>query len=132
MLLIIEILVYVCIAAMTVFYLKTTNKAQLTKISDFIVSGLILSLIIIQIFNPILSQQILYSDPPMVLICIGAILALVLIYVITRTVGLSIDAQEYARVCTLSGMFIVFGVIFCVILIDLPETEWIYIECLSL
>ena len=123
MLLIIEIFVYVCIAAMTVFYLKTTNKAQLTKISDFIASGLILSLIIIQIFNPILSQQTLYSDPPMALICIGAILVLALIYLITRIAISSTDTQEYARKATLSAMFIMFGVIFCVILVDLPETK---------
>ena len=119
---IIEILVYVCITAMTVFYVNVMNKAQLTKRSDFISSGLILSLIITQIFNPI-SSQTRDSNPPMALICIGAILALAIIYVLTRIVKSSTDTQEYARIFTLSGMFIVFGVIFCVILIDLPETQ---------
>lgn len=123
MLLIIEILVYVGIAAMTVFYLRAMNKAQLTKIPDFIFSGLILALIIIQIFNPLLSQQILYSDPPMALICIGAILVLALIYLTTRIAISSTDTQKYARKATLSAIFIVFGVIFFFILIDLPETK---------
>ncbi len=119
---IIEILVYVCIAAMTLFYVNVMHKAQLTKISDFISSGLILSLIITQIFNPI-SSQTWDSNPPIVLICIGAIFALALIYIITRVAGSSLDTQEYTRAATLAGMFIVFGVIFCVILIDLPETQ---------
>ena len=119
---IIEILVYVCIAAMTLFYLNVMHKAQLTKISDFISSGLILSLIIIQIFNPI-SSQTWDSNPPIALICIGAIFALAFIYVITRITEVSTDTQEYARIAALSGMFIVFGVILCVILIDFPETQ---------
>lgn len=119
---IIEILVYVCIAAMTVFYVNVMNKAQLTKRSDFISSGLILSLIITQIFNPI-SSQTRDSNPPMALICIGAILALALIYVVTRIATSSTDTQEYARISTLSGIFIVLGAIFCLILIDLPETK---------
>ena len=119
---IIEVLVYVCIASMMVFYVNVMNKAQLTKISDFISPGLILFLIIIQILNPI-SSQTRDSNPPMALICIGAILALALIYVVTRIATSSIDTQEYARISTLSAMFIVFGAIFCLILIDLPETK---------
>ena len=98
------------------------NKAQLTKISDFISPGLILFLIIIQIFNPI-SSQTQDANLPMALICIGAILALALIYIITRIATSSTDTQEYARISTLSAMFIVFGAIFCLILIDLPETK---------
>ena len=117
-----EILVYVCIASIMVFYVNVMNKAQLAKRSDFISLGLILSLIIIQIFNPI-SSQIRDSNLPMALICIGAILTLALIYVITRIATSSADIQEYARISTLSAMFIVFGTIFCVILIDLPETK---------
>lgn len=120
--LIIEVFVYVCIASIMVFYVNVMNKAQLTKISDFIFPGLILFLIITQIFNPI-SSQTRDANPPMALICIGAILALALIYVITRITTSSTDTQEYARISTLSAMFIVFGTIFCVILIDLPETE---------
>ena len=119
---IIEVLVYVCIASMMVFYVNVMNKAQLTKISDFISPGLILFLIITQILNPI-SSQTRDSNLPMALICIGAILALALIYVVTRIATSSTDTQEYARISTLSGMFIVFGAIFCLILIDLPETK---------
>lgn len=119
---IIEAFVYVCIASIMVFYVNVMNKAQLTKISDFIFPGLILSLIIIQIFNPI-SSQTRDSNLPMALICIGAILTLVLIYVITRIATSSTDTQEYARMSTLLAMFIVFGAIFCLILIDLPETK---------
>lgn len=119
---IIEILVYVCIAIMTLFYVNVMHKAQLTKRIDFISSGLILSLIIIQIFNPISSQTSNFT-PPIALICIGAIFALALIYIITRVAGSSLDTQEYTRGATLAGMFIVFGVILCVILIDLPETQ---------
>ena len=87
---------------MTVFYVNVMNKAQLTKISDFIFPGLILSLIITQIFNPI-SSQTRDSNLPMALICIGAILALALIYVVTRIATSSTDTQEYARISTLSG-----------------------------
>lgn len=119
---IIEVFVYVCIASIMVFYVNVMNKAQLTKISDFISPGLILFLIIIQIFNPI-SSQTRDSNLPMALICIGAILTLALIYVITRIATSSTDTQEYARIATLSGIFIVFGAIFCLILIDLPETK---------
>lgn len=118
----IEVFVYVCIASIMVFYVNVMNKAQLTKISDFISPGLILFLIIIQIFNPI-SSQTRDSNLPMALICIGAILTLVLVYVITRIATSSTDTQEYARIATLSGIFIVFGAIFCLILIDLPETK---------
>lgn len=119
---IIEILVYVCIAIMTLFYVNVMHKAQLTKRIDFISSGLILSLIIAQIFNPI-SSQIGNTDLSMALICIGAILTLAFIYIITRIAGVSTDTQEYARIATLSGIFVVFGAILCVILIDLPETQ---------
>ena len=119
---IIEVFVYVCIASIMVFYVNVMNKAQLIKRSDFIFPGLILSLIIIQIFNPI-SSQTRDSNLPMALICIGAILTLLLIYVITQIATSSTDTQEYARISTLSGMFIVFGAIFCLILIDLPETK---------
>ena len=119
---IIEILVYVCIAIMTLFYVNVMHKAQLTKRIDFISSGLILSLIITQIFNPISSQTSDFN-PPIALICIGAIFALTLIYIITRGAGSSLDTQEYTRAATLTGMFIVFGAILCVILIDLPETQ---------
>ena len=73
-------------------------------------------------FNPILSQ-IQNSNAPMALICIGAILVLALIYILTRIAGASVDTQEYTRTLTLWGMFIVFGAILCVILIDFPETQ---------
>ena len=119
---IIEVFVYVCIASIMVFYVNVMNKAQLTKRSDFISPGLILFLIITQMFNPI-SSQTRNSNPPTALICIGAILALALIYVITRIATSSTDTQEYARISTLSAMFIVFGAIFCLILIDLPKTK---------
>ncbi len=120
--LIIEGLVYVCIASLIIFFLNVINKAQLAKGSDFIYSGVILFLISIQIFRPI-SSQTLDTDPPMALICIGAILVLTLIYVLVRVVGASTDTQEYARVSTLLGMFIVFSVIFCMTLMELPETQ---------
>lgn len=119
---IIEIFIYVCITSIMVFYVNVMNKVQLTKRFDFISPGLILFLIIIQIFNPI-SSQTRDSNLPMALICIGAILTLALIYVITRIATSSTDTQEYARISTLSAMFIVCGAIFCLILIDLPETK---------
>ena len=107
---------------MMIFYVNVMHKAQLTKISDFISPGLILSLIIIQIFNPI-SFQTWDSNPPIALICIGTIFAFALIYIITRVAESSLDMQEYARATTFVGTFIVFGALLCVILIDLPETE---------
>ncbi len=125
---IIEILVYVCIASMMVFCANVMRKKGLFKKSDFLYFCVLLTLIISQIiitaliFRPILPQTG-DSNPPIILICIGAILALALIYVITRIVDSSTETHEYARTLTLWAMFIALGASFCGILIWLPETE---------
>ena len=125
---IIEIFVYVCIVSMMAFCANVKRKKGLLKKLDFIYFSVLLTLIISQIiitvliFSPILPQTE-DSNPPIILICIGAIFALALIYVITRVVESSTETHEYARKFTLSAMFIMLGVSFCGILIWFPETE---------
>ena len=124
----IEIFVYVCIASMVVFCANVMRKKGLLKKLDFIYFSLLLTLIISQIiitaiiFSPILPQTGDFN-PPTILICIGAILALALIYIITRIVESSTETHEYARKFTLSAMFIVLGASFCAILIWPSETD---------
>ena len=125
---IIEVFVYVCIASMMVFCTNVMRKKGLLKKLDFIYFSILLILIISQIIiTALISSPILPqtgdSNPPTILICIGAILALALIYIITRIVESSTETHEYARKFTLSAMFIVLGASFCAILIWPSETD---------
>ena len=123
---IIEICVYVCIASMMVFCANVMRKRGLFKKLDFLYFCVLLTLIISQIIAPIFSPilpQIQDSNPPLILLCIGTILALALIYFITRIAESSTETQEYARASTLWAMFIALGMSFCAILIWLPETK---------
>ena len=123
---IIELFVYVSIISMMVVCVNVMRKRELFKKSDFLYFCVLLTLIISQIIAPIFSPilpQIRDSNPPIILICIGTILALALIYFVTRMVESSTETQEYARVSTLWAMFIALGMSFCAILIWLPETK---------
>ena len=124
----IEIFVYVCIASIMAFCANVMKKKGLFKKLDLIYFSVLLTLIISQIiitaliFSPILPQTG-DSNPSTILICIGAILALGLIYVITCIVESSTETHEYARKFTLSAMFIILGASFCAILIQPSETD---------
>ena len=127
---IIELFVYVSIISMMVVCANVMRKRGLFKKLDIIYFSVLLTLIISQIIitaqisSPILPQTG-DSNPPTILICIGAILALALIYVIPRIVESSTETHEYARArkFTLSGMFIILGASFCAILIWPSESE---------
>ena len=125
---IIELFVYVSIISMMVVCANVMRKRGFFKKLDFLYFCVLLTLIILQIiitaliFSPIL-PQIRDSNPPIILVCIGTILALALIYFITRIAESSTEIQEYARVFALWAMFIALGMSFCAILIWLPETE---------
>ena len=125
---IIELFVYVSIISMMVVCANVMRKRGLFKKLDFLYFCVLLTLIISQIiitaliFSPILPQT-QDSNPPIILVCIGTILALALIYFITRIAESSTEIQEYARVSALWAMFIALGMSFCAILIWLPETE---------
>lgn len=125
---IIELFTYVSIISMMVFCANVMKKKGLLKKLDSIYFFLLLTLIISQIIiTAIISSPILPqtedSNPSTILICIGAILALALIYIITRIVESSTETHEYARKFTLSAMFIVLGASFCAILIWPSETN---------
>ena len=123
---IIELFVYLSIISMMVVCVNVMRKKGLFKKLDFLYFCVLLTLIISQIIAPIFSPilpQIRDSNPPIILICIGTILALALIYFITRMVESSTETQEYARVSTLWAMFIALGMSCCAILIWLPETK---------
>ena len=123
---IIELFVYVFIASMMVVCVNVMKKKGLFKKLDFLYFCVLLSLIILQIIIItaliFISPQSLDSIPFITRICIGTILALALIYFITRITESSTDIQEYARISTTWAMFIVFGASFCAILIWMPDT----------
>ena len=102
------------------------KKKGLFKKLDFLYFCVLLSLIISQIIIItaliFISPQSLDSIPLITPICLGTILALALIYFITRITESSTDIQEYARISTTWAMFIVFGASFCAILIWMPDT----------
>ena len=125
----IELFVYVFIACMMVvaaYYLK--KREQFTKL-DLLSVSVLLSLIILQIiFITTLTpnSDIQQSDdtiPPISHICIGAIIGLALVYVITLILDSSTEIQEYARTATGLAMFVAFGASFLGIIIWYPETK---------
>ena len=119
---IIEIFVYICVASMMVFCLNVINKARLAKRSDFIYFGVILSLIITQIFIQI-SPEIRGSVHIITYICLGTIFALALIYFITRITVSTPEVHENIRVWIGWTMFLVLGISFCMLLIKFPDTK---------
>ena len=120
--LIIELFVYVCIASMMVFCVNVMNKARLAKRSDFIYFGVILSLIITQIFIQI-SPEIRGSIHIITYICLGTIFTLALIYFIARITVPTPKTHENIRVWVGWTMFLALGISFCMLLIELPDTK---------
>ena len=119
---IIEIFVYVCIAFMMAFCLNVINKARLAKRSDFIYFGVLLSLIITQILIQI-SQEIRGSIHIITYLCIGMILALALVYLLTRMTVSTPEIHENIRGWIVWTMFLVLGISICMLLIEFPNTK---------
>ena len=119
---IIEIFVYVCIASMMVFCLNVINKTRLAKRSDFIYFGVLLSLITTQILIQI-SPEIRGSIHIITYICIGMILALVLVYLLTRITVSTPEIHENIRGWIVWTMFLVLGISICMLLIEFPNTK---------
>jgi hypothetical protein len=119
---IIEVLVYVCIAALMVFCLNVIYKERLAKRSDFIYFGVILSLIGTQIFIQI-SPEIRGSIDTITYICLGTISALAFIYFITRIMVSTAKIHADIRVWIGWTMFLVLGISICALLIKLPDTK---------
>ena len=76
-----------------VFCLNVINKARIAKRTDFIYFGVLLSLIITQILIQI-SPEIRGSIHIITYICIGMILALALVYLLTRITISTPQKQE--------------------------------------
>lgn len=125
----IELFVYVFIACMMVILVYYMNKKEHFENLDLLFTSVILSLIILQIvFITILipNLDVQQSDdtiPPISHICIGAIIALILIYVITIITESSTEIREYARTATGSAMFVAFGASFLGIIVWYPDTK---------
>ena len=119
---IIEIFVYVCIAALMIFCLNAINKARLAKRSDFIYFGVFLSLIITQIFIQI-SPEIRGPIHWVTYICLGTIVALALVYFIIRITISTPNIYENIRGWIVWTMFLVLGVSICMLLIEFPNTK---------
>ena len=119
---IIEIFVYVCLASMMVFCLNAINKARLAKRSDFIYFGVLLSLIITQIFIQI-SPEIRGPIHRVTYICLGTIVALVVIYFVTRITISTPNIYEDIRDWIVWTMFLVLGISICMLLIEFPNTK---------
>ena len=119
---IIEIFVYVCIAAMMVFCLNIISKARLAKRVDFIYLGVLLSLIITQILIQIWPE---IRGPIHIItyICMGMILSLVLVYLLTRITVSTPERHENIRGWIVWTMFLVLGISICMLLIEFPNTK---------
>ena len=118
----IELFVYVSIASMMIVCVNVMNKRGIVKKSDFIYFCVLLSLIISQIIITTAliirgTSQSTDSIPPISLICIGAILALALIYIVTLILESSTEIREYARTSTEWATYIAFIASFCAILL---------------
>ena len=123
---IIELFVYVFIVSMMVVCVNVMKKKGLFKKLDFLYFCVLLSLIISQIIIItaliFISPQSLDSIPLITPICLGTILALALIYFITRITVSSTETQEDARVWIGWAMFLVLTASFCALLVGLPDT----------
>ena len=125
---IIELFVYVFIVSMMVVCVNVMKKKGLFKKLDFLYFCVLLSLITTQIFFSTthlffsISPQKQDSIPLITPICLGTILALALIYFITRITESSTETQEDARVWIGWAMFLVLMASFCALLVGLPDT----------
>lgn len=119
---IIEVFVYVCLASIMVFCLNIISKARLAKRADFIYFGVLLSLITTQILIQI-SPEIRGSIHIITYICIGMILALALVYLLTRITVSTPEIRENINDWIVWTMFLVLGISICMLLIKFPETK---------
>ena len=119
---VIELFVYISMAAMMVVCINIIRKRGLAKRSDFIYFWVMLSLLGTQILIQI-SSEIRNTTHYITSLCIGTILVLILIYFITRITESSIEIQEDARMWIRWTMFLVLGASICALLIGLPETK---------
>ncbi len=126
---VIELFVYVTIASMMIVCVNVLKKSGIVKKSDYNYFYILLFLILTQIVFTIIQNLVLTSSqiqvfkPTMTPIYLGTILALTLLYVITRITVSSIETQEDARVWIGWAMFLVLAAGFCALLIGLPDTK---------
>ncbi len=122
----IELFVYVFIACMMVVCLYFLHKAEIVRKSDKITFYILLFLIVLQVVILILSHimpQTKDSIPNYTSIYLGTLLALTLIYILTRLTVSSIEIREDARIWIGWTMILVLATCFCALLIGLPETK---------
>lgn len=119
---IIEIFVYVCIAAMMVVCVNYVKKSGYAETSDslyfWVMFFLILTQIFIQILPPVRNSVHIFTQ-----ICVGTIVTLALIYVITRITVPSTDTQRRVRAWTGWAMFFTTEFCVCALFVGLPETQ---------
>ena len=119
----IEVLVYVYIASMMVVGINRVKKAGFAKTSDLIYFWIMFPLILTQVFIQFLPSVRNNSIHILTQICLGTIITLILIYVITRSTGVSIDIQKRVRLWTGWAMFYTSEFCICALLVGLPETK---------
>ena len=119
---IIEIFVYAFIASMMVVCVNYVKKAGYAEKSDSIYFWVMFSLILTQIFIQIL-PTVRNSVHPFTQICLGTIVTLAFIYVITRIAVPSIDTQKRVRAWTGWAMFFTTEFCVCALLMGFPETK---------
>ena len=119
---IIEIFVYVCIASMMVVCVNYVKKPGYAEKSDSIYFWVMFFLILTQIFIQIL-PEVRNSIHIFTQICLGTIVTLAFIYVLTRMTVPSIDTQRRVRAWTGWAMFFTTEFCICALFVGLPETQ---------
>ena len=119
---IIEVFVYVCIASMMVVCVNHVKKTGYAETSDSIYFWVMFFLILTQIFIQILPTVRNFVHI-FTQICLGTIVTLALIYVITRMTVPSIDTQRRVRAWTGWAMFFTTEFCVCALLVGFPETK---------
>ena len=106
---VIEMFVYVCITAITVFCLYRQNRGHLTKTSDFTYVVLIFSLTLAQVLIQI-SPEGVGGIHLLTQILLGVLFACAIVYLLIRQRGGSPETRETARVWITWTLFLVFAV----------------------
>ena len=119
---IIEVFVYAFIASMMVVCVNYVKKAGYAEKSDSVYFWVMFSLILTQIFIQIL-PTVRNSVHIFTQICLGTIVTLAFIYIITRITVPSIDTQKRVRAWTGWAMFFTTEFCFCALLMGFPETK---------
>ncbi len=120
---IIEIFVYVCIASMMIVCVKYVNKSGFAQKSDRIYFWVMFILILTQVFIQFLPSVRNNTPHFLTQICLGMIVALALMYVLTRTTDASFDVQKRVRAWTGWAMFFTTEFCICALLVGFPETR---------